>query len=298
MLRLLASVFICVFFLSTTATSVLRFFTGGRHQESPGLLLAASLGSLGLLLGALFLLRQPWSLDRFARNLALLLFCVYAGFFLMWLGLRAQGLSPAAQNVTIRVVIAVLSFQGAALVLVHFFLRQHGVGWIEGFGLDRHPRHALSSGLALGMAAVPVCWGLQMLSGMLMDGLRIPAVEQESVQLLRAAAHPLNRVLLGVTAIVLAPVAEEVLFRGLLYPAIKQAGFPRLALWLTALLFAAIHLNLATLLPLVMLALALAWLYERTNNLLAPVVAHSLFNTVNFVMIFVADSLGPLPAHK
>ena len=48
----------------------------------------------------------------------------------------------------------------------------------------------------------------------------------------------------------LAPVAEELLFRGILYPAIKQAGFPRLALWGTSLLFAAMHMNLVTFVPL------------------------------------------------
>jgi len=43
-----------------------------------------------------------------------------------------------------------------------------------------------------------------------------------------------------------------------LYPWIKQSGFPRLALWGTAILFAAIHFNLATFIPLAALALMLA----------------------------------------
>jgi membrane protease YdiL (CAAX protease family) len=95
---------------------------------------------------------------------------------------------------------------------------------------------------------------------------------------------------------VLAPAAEEMLFRGILYPAIKQAGFPRLALWGTALLFAAIHLNLVTFFPLMVLALGLTWLYERTDNLWSSIIAHALFNAMNFVILY--STLGPLTEVK
>jgi hypothetical protein len=79
------------------------------------------------------------------------------------------------------------------------------------------------------------------------------------------------------------------LFRGILYPAIKQAGFPRIALWSTVLLFAAVHLNAVTFLPLAVLALILTALYERTDNLLAPITAHALFNALNFVALFLTE---------
>jgi membrane protease YdiL (CAAX protease family) len=94
------------------------------------------------------------------------------------------------------------------------------------------------------------------------------------------------RVYFVVFSILIAPVAEEILFRGVLYPAIKQSGFPRSALWGTAVLFAAIHVNLPIFLPLLALGLALALLYEATNNLLAPIAAHGLFNAVNIVVFY------------
>ena len=100
--------------------------------------------------------------------------------------------------------------------------------------------------------------------------------------------------MLGAAAVLLAPVAEEVLFRGILYPAIKQAGHPWVALWGTALLFAAVHMNLVTFLPLAVLALVLTALYERTNNLLAPITAHVLFNALNFVTLLVLQHMGAL----
>ena len=79
------------------------------------------------------------------------------------------------------------------------------------------------------------------------------------------------------------------MFRGVLYPAIKQLGYPRTALWGTAALFAAIHGNLPIFLPLMALGLALALLYEVTNNLLASITAHGLFNAVNVVLYYLNE---------
>jgi hypothetical protein len=72
---------------------------------------------------------------------------------------------------------------------------------------------------------------------------------------------------------------------------VKQAGFPRLALWGTSLLFAVVHWNVATFVPLLLLAVVLTLLYEKTNNLLAPIAAHALFNALNFTMYFVQSKL-------
>jgi membrane protease YdiL (CAAX protease family) len=84
-------------------------------------------------------------------------------------------------------------------------------------------------------------------------------------------------------------VVEEIFFRGMLYPAIKQAGFPRLAIWGVSLLFALVHFNLVSFIPLFVLAILLTALYEYTDNLLAPISAHALFNALNFAMLYLFE---------
>jgi hypothetical protein len=101
-----------------------------------------------------------------------------------------------------------------------------------------------------------------------------------------------QRVVFGLAAVLLAPVVEEILFRGILYPAIKQRGYPGFALWGTSLLFAAIHSNLMTFVPLTVLALALVWLYEKTDTLLAPIAAHAVFNAANFFLFVYGPDLA------
>lgn len=87
---------------------------------------------------------------------------------------------------------------------------------------------------------------------------------------------------MAVVTVLLAPLAEEFLFRGVLYPAVKQSGYPRVALWGTAVLFAAIHLNLIAFFPLLVMALLLTAVYELTGNLMASIAMHMLFNGINF----------------
>jgi membrane protease YdiL (CAAX protease family) len=81
--------------------------------------------------------------------------------------------------------------------------------------------------------------------------------------------------------VVFAPIAEELFFRGIAFNAwLREAG--RVPAYVgSAALFAAIHLSLASLLPIFLLGLALAWVYERTGTLLAPIVMHATVNGIS-----------------
>lgn len=94
--------------------------------------------------------------------------------------------------------------------------------------------------------------------------------------------------------ILLAPIAEEALFRGILYPTIKQAGHPRWALWGTSVVFGILHFNMATLAPLVFLAVVLAFLYESSDSLLTPIATHSMFNAANFFYLVCTEPINRL----
>ncbi len=82
-----------------------------------------------------------------------------------------------------------------------------------------------------------------------------------------------------------APLVEEVLFRGLLYPALKTAfaKIDRPAVWsaiVTSFVFALIHGSLTAFGPLFALAMVLAWVMEKTNSLAACVLLHAMNNVI------------------
>jgi membrane protease YdiL (CAAX protease family) len=75
-----------------------------------------------------------------------------------------------------------------------------------------------------------------------------------------------------------APLAEEVVFRGYIYPAMKRFTNISVAVIFTGILFGAVHGNLGALLPLTVLGIILALAYELTGSLWAPIAIHFCFN--------------------
>jgi hypothetical protein len=184
------------------------------------------------------------------------------------------------------IMVGTLCLQGAAWPLILFFLRQHGVGWGTAFGI-RGPRPGLALFSAVGffLVVLPVVLLLQWASISALEKLGLPSENQAAVELLTNAHSGWTIVYLGVFAVVIAPVAEEFIFRGMLFPFLKQLGKPGLAWFGASALFALIHLNAPTFVPLFVFALALTWLYEWTDNLLAPITAHALFNAANLAFL-------------
>lgn len=194
------------------------------------------------------------------------------------------------------VLIDTLSFHGAVWALVPVFLWGHRIHWGDAFGWrDEHLKRALGlAGLTL-LVTLPVVMALQPLSAFVLKLLGHSPEDQLAIKMFTAAQSPWLRVYLGFFAVVLAPVAEEFIFRGVLYPWAKQFGFPRLAAIGVSLLFALIHNDAEIFLPLFVLALSLTWLYEKTDNLLAPIAVHSLFNATNLALLLLAGR-GPDPS--
>lgn len=112
----------------------------------------------------------------------------------------------------------------------------------------------------------------------------IPPVEQPIVQLIRQGSVS-TIILLTPVMILLAPIGEELCFRYAIFKKLEHHTGPFPAALLTALLFAAAHMNLQVFPSLFLLGLWLSTLYRRTGSLLASVVAHSLFNTISLVLI-------------
>ncbi len=286
--RLLASVFLCIYAGTLLAAALPLALAGQLGSKAAIVAGAAAL----CLVGTLMLVSRSWPVERFMTWLGSTAALFYAGVFLSaW----AQKLIGRVEPSTLQMAVAALSFQGAALWLVARFLREQGVSWNDGFGLRERWGVALLTGVVLACMFLPVGWALQWLSSEALTRFmpwKGQPEEQQAVQTLRMASGWLPRSVLGVVTILLAPAAEELLFRGILFTWIRQWGYPRLAWWGTSLLFALIHLNTVTFLPLLVLALLLARLYERTGNLLAPIAAHALFNAFNFTMLYLLHRGG------
>jgi membrane protease YdiL (CAAX protease family) len=293
-IRLVLSVMVCVY-AGSVLVSAGHYVTAG-GKTGPWRFYPLAAVAMVCLVATLILIGRPWPVEAFGRRMLTLLVCAYSGLFVGAWVQRLAGGSETEASIW-RMVVATLCFQGAGLFLIACFLHEQQSTWAEGFGLLNRPRQAVLLGLLVALIFLPLGWGLQKISALVMTHLphfKLEPQEQLPVHALRVSVSWGGRLAFGAAAILLVPVTEEMLFRGILYPAVKQFGYPRLALWSTSLLFAAIHMNAVTFVPLATLALVLTMLYERTDNLLAPIAAHVLFNALNFATLLLLQQTGGL----
>ncbi|WP_202214645.1 CPBP family intramembrane glutamic endopeptidase [Methylacidimicrobium sp. AP8] len=115
----------------------------------------------------------------------------------------------------------------------------------------------------------------------------VPAPPQPAVELFLRTHNWPSLLLLLFFILILAPFGEEVLFRGFLYVYLKNRLPRRTALVLTALLFAVLHFNWPTFLPLFLFGLLLGIAYELSGSLLLSIAIHCWFNsfTTGFLLL-------------
>jgi membrane protease YdiL (CAAX protease family) len=194
-----------------------------------------------------------------------------------------------------------------------------------GLGGLRLASGGIGRGIGWGVLGLFVIEPLIFWSGMLTEwiyqkwGIEHP-MAHEMLNILGSSHSPALQILIVVTAVILAPVFEEILFRGLLQTLISQgrtaspaappplpipvdvpagdgppvleyarpaaalirpiAGRAWLAILISALLFAAVH-EPWTMPPIFVLAVCLGYAYERTGNLWTCITMHALFNLVS-----------------
>ena len=100
-----------------------------------------------------------------------------------------------------------------------------------------------------------------------------------------------TRALLVAHAAAVAPVCEEVLYRGVLLSGALRwmPGRPWTAVWAVSLLFALAHGSLVALLPLCLVGVLCAALFLRTGSLLPGMALHMVFNAANLALVALAE---------
>ncbi len=207
---------------------------------------------------------------------ALLLLYLLAGFAGRFVAAPWRGTAQIAMAAMVDI---------AVLALIYRLLRQRGSSWTEGFGIDfqglEKARFAPLFYLALlplmALAAQANGWAVKWLTGREPDLQKVAQAIAEGGVWLRAAYSLL--------AVALAPLFEEILFRGLLFPYLaKRAGIVPGAL-LVSVLFAALHFHAPSFAPLLLLSAGLCLAYWRTGTLWVPIAMHAIFNAVSVLAL-------------
>jgi len=148
---------------------------------------------------------------------------------------------------------------------------------------------ALGKGMLYGLAAIPPMILLSHVMATCTEALGYePRLQEVFEWLSDGKVSTGTRVFMMTAAVLIAPVAEEALFRGILFPALlKHRTFASAAL-ISGFYFALVHFHAPSLMPLLALGFAFSSAYAATGSLLTPIVMHALFNTAS-LLLYLAD---------
>ncbi len=176
----------------------------------------------------------------------------------------------------------------AGLLLYLFQVR--GLNPAELFGLQN--LHWRSLAVTLAIFTVIILISVNAVSAITVSWLHNfwPDLDvQETVKAFQKSDSIGLKILVIFLAVVIAPLAEETLFRGFVYGVLKRYTDAPFAALSSSLMFAVIHLHVGSLLPLWMLAVFFCLAYEITGCLLVPMLLHAIFNAVSIIAMLFAD---------
>lgn len=160
-------------------------------------------------------------------------------------------------------------------------------------GVKRPTAQDLLRGVGWGVGAfVVIQLGLGLAITRVVEALGqdVPAVQQEVQEAVQGSGT--GPLLLAFAIAVLAPLGEEVLFRGVLYQALAKhlPGWP--AIGLSGLAFGLTHIEPFVIVLTFPLGMGLAWMMRRTGTLVVPIVAHATFNLIGLAVIRAGAGAG------
>jgi membrane protease YdiL (CAAX protease family)/NAD-dependent dihydropyrimidine dehydrogenase PreA subunit len=249
---------------------------------------AAALGSAGVALGA------SWTWLDAGVMLTVLLVTLTAKITI--LALPAVALMPAAGRAFTRGVVLAL-YYGIQLGAIVLLAGRHGCSFAEAFALKRTDdagakaaeadRPAvgvtvlLTLGMLVGVEAVTIAYGLLAQA----VGWRQPVTLSADVSTVfgGGGAGLVTSVLL---VALVAPIVEELAFRGILLRAVggRWGAWP--AILISAALFAAYHVNLWLFVPMFALGAALGWLAVARRSLWPAIALHIMYNSLAVAAAF------------
>jgi len=230
----------------------------------------------------------PWSLPVAALFVAAIVAVTLGAAGLSALA-RSLGLTGSALTLTIGALLSA----GYLLVLgcVWWVARRRGVTFADAVGMRPASGAAFAGGVLLAVVVGRLAAGAW---GIALQYLDVPGSPQDVDPSRLFPATPAGILVAFLVAVVLAPLAEEVLFRGVLLSALSRRWGTAVAVFGSSAVFSAMHVSPIAVPPIFVLALVLGWLFVRTRSLTVCIVAHSVFNGFGLAALYALKAAGYL----
>ena len=214
----------------------------------------------------------------------------WRGRDLLFILLALSGAQLVRRMLPASTALDILAFQGVLVAAVGLQMRAKP----RPFGAPAPARAVLAQATLRWLAVLPILWFVSFAWQILLTALGHAPDFQAAIHLFLETDDPLRRASFVVFAVVVAPIAEEALFRGILLPLLVRRFGAAIGLGLVALGFAALHGDAGSFPGLAVLSVALSLAYARTGTILVPMAMHALFNAANLALILALLRSGAL----
>jgi membrane protease YdiL (CAAX protease family) len=199
--------------------------------------------------------------------------------------LAPAGAAHALAVATLTALIATGSYALMLLPAIAMFAtaRRRGVSFAAAVGLRRFEvRRTLRLTVALVLGAFAMTAAYAVVASAL--GVAIQGNATDLATGFRTG--PVEIVIAFVLVGIVAPFAEELTFRGIVFPSLKASWGTAPALLVSGAAFGVVHLQPTIALPLALIGMALAAVFLRTRSLWSAIIAHCVYNTVTLALAF------------
>lgn len=180
----------------------------------------------------------------------------------------------------------VATFEFILLIPVAIILLWRRVSWKE-LGLRAFNKNAL----ALGCGLLVAVYVLVIINNLIMVALGVVTQADVISDILGEIDAPY---LFAFTTAIVAPITEELFFRGFLFKGLREKYGWVNALMFSSIIFALFHGQLATLLPTFLLGALFAYMYQRTESVYPGMILHFAVNAMGAMVLLFANQAGIL----
>jgi hypothetical protein len=124
------------------------------------------------------------------------------------------------------------------------------------------------------------------LNGLILEKLGIKPTVNPAIGLIFTLKNKFLLFLLSLQIVIIGPIAEELLFRRFIYRWLREKFSFLISTLLVSFGFSLLHQNIFYLPSLFIVSISLCYLYEKTKNILNPIILHSLHNSLNLLFAF------------
>ena len=218
---------------------------------------------------------------------------VFAGYVFVFIQMFLSGIFPILRNVNLRMIsdTAFMGISGIAVVF-YFVFRKYSQGRAAIGLAGVNGGKVISTAIAGYMAIIPVLLGVMAATFFFIKYINYEPPLQPIVEVLSKEKDTGILWVSILFAAIFGPVAEEIFFRGFMYPAVKKKWGVLPAILGTAVIFSMLHTHIVGFLPIMILGVLLAYLYEKTGSLFVPMAVHMIHNVGMVVMVFLMRAVG------